>query len=62
MLAQRRYGVAVATTLSAGTDNVLNKTCVEHVSAETADLVDYMSTTKVNEPGRTYWVQLDLMC
>ncbi|ULU23853.1 TonB-dependent copper receptor [Dyella terrae] len=49
----RRY------TLSAGIDNVFNKTYAEHVNAATAGLAGYVNTTRVNEPGRTLWIKLD---
>ncbi|AIF47605.1 TonB-dependent copper receptor [Dyella japonica] len=46
-------------TLSAGIDNVFNKTYAEHVNAASAGLAGYVNTTRVNEPGRTLWIKLD---
>ncbi|WP_114238249.1 TonB-dependent copper receptor [Dyella sp. C9] len=46
-------------TLSAGIDNVFNKTYAEHVNAASAGLAGYVNTVRVNEPGRTLWIKLD---
>ncbi|QAU23984.1 TonB-dependent copper receptor [Dyella sp. M7H15-1] len=46
-------------TLSAGIDNLFNKTYAEHVNAAAASLAGYVNTTRVNEPGRTLWIKLD---
>jgi len=46
-------------TLTAGIDNVFNKTYAEHVNAASAGLAGYVNTTRVNEPGRTLWIKLD---
>ena len=46
-------------TLSAGVDNVFNKTYAEHVNAATVGLAGYVNTIRVNEPGRTLWLKLD---
>ncbi|WP_430390661.1 TonB-dependent copper receptor [Dyella sp. 20L07] len=49
----RRFAV------SAGIDNLLNKTYAEHVNAAAAGLAGYVNTTRVNEPGRTLWIKID---
>ncbi|MBR0346589.1 MAG: TonB-dependent copper receptor [Rudaea sp.] len=47
-------------TVSAGIDNLLNKTYAEHVNAATVELAGYVNTVRVNEPGRTAWLKLDM--
>nr|WP_052697637.1 TonB-dependent copper receptor [Luteibacter yeojuensis] len=54
------YRFSRAVTLSAGVDNLLNKTYAEHINAATAGLVGYVNTTRVNEPGRTVWAKLEV--
>jgi iron complex outermembrane receptor protein len=46
--------------ISAGVDNVLDTTYSEFVSRNGADVAGFTTTTRVNEPGRTAWVKLDL--
>ncbi len=45
-------------TLSAGIDNLLDKTYAEHLNAAPTGLVGYVNTVRVNEPGRTAWMKL----
>ncbi|KGI76908.1 TonB-dependent copper receptor [Oleiagrimonas soli] len=47
-----------ALTLSAGIDNVFNRTYAEHVNAASVELAGYIDTVRVNEPGRTAWIKL----
>ncbi|MDY1547860.1 TonB-dependent copper receptor [Luteibacter sahnii] len=54
------YRFSKTMTLSAGVDNLLNKTYAEHVNAATAGLVGYVNTTRVNEPGRTLWAKVEV--
>jgi iron complex outermembrane receptor protein len=54
------YRIDRATTLSAGIDNLFDKTYAEHVNAASAGLVGYVNTVRVNEPGRTFWLKLDV--
>lgn len=54
------YRLGHGLTLSAGIDNVFGKTYAEHVNAANAGLVGYVNTVRVNEPGRTGWLKLDL--
>jgi iron complex outermembrane recepter protein len=54
------YRIDRALTLSAGIDNLFNKTYAEHVNAASAGLVGYVNTVRVNEPGRTIWMKLDM--
>jgi iron complex outermembrane receptor protein len=49
--------------LTAGVDNLLDKTYGEHLNlAGSAGFADYglEPTSRVNEPGRTYWARLDM--
>ena len=43
--------------LSAGVDNLFDKTYAEHISRAGADVAGFEQTTRVNEPGRTLWVR-----
>jgi iron complex outermembrane receptor protein len=54
------YRIDRSLTLSAGIDNLLDKTYAEHVNAASADLVGYVNTVRINEPGRTIWLKLDM--
>ena len=54
------YRIDSKTTLSAGIDNLFDKTYAEHVNAASAGLVGYVNTVRVNEPGRTFWLKLDV--
>jgi len=49
--------------LSAGVDNLLDKNYSEHLNlAGSAGFADYGldATSRVNEPGRTYWARIDM--
>ena len=52
------YRVDTHFTLSAGIDNLFDKTYAEHLNAAPEGLVGYVNTMRVNEPGRTAWVKL----
>ncbi len=54
------YRIDRSLTLSAGIDNLLDKTYAEHVNAANAGLVGYVNTVRINEPGRTTWLKLDM--
>ncbi|RAO76942.1 TonB-dependent copper receptor [Dyella jiangningensis] len=54
------YRIDRATTVTAGIDNLFDKTYAEHVNAASAGLVGYVNTVRVNEPGRTFWLKLDV--
>lgn len=43
--------------LSLGVDNILDKTYAEHLSRSAASIFGYQQIDKVNEPGRTVWLQ-----
>lgn len=54
------YRLSRTLTLSAGIDNLLDKAYAEHVNAANAGLAGYVNTRRVNEPGRTGWLKLDV--
>ncbi|MGM0906278.1 MAG: TonB-dependent copper receptor [Pseudomonadota bacterium] len=43
--------------LSLGIDNILDKNYAEHLSRSAANISGYQQIDKVNEPGRTIWLQ-----
>jgi iron complex outermembrane receptor protein len=45
--------------ISAGVDNVFDKTYAEHISRSGAAVVGYSTDTRVNEPGRFVWAKLN---
>jgi len=45
--------------LSGGIDNLMDKTYSEHISRAGAAVAGYTQSTRVNEPGRTFWVRVD---
>jgi iron complex outermembrane receptor protein len=45
---------------AAGVDNVFDTTYAEFVSRGGADVPGFVTTTRVNEPGRTFWIKADL--
>ena len=55
--ASRRFGEHFR--LSAGIDNLFNKTYAEHISRAGSAVAGFAQTTRVNEPGRTAWLKLD---
>lgn len=48
------------TRLSAGVDNLFDRTYAEHLSKAGAMIAGFVQTTRVNEPGRTLWLKLDV--
>lgn len=50
-----------ALTLSAGVDNLLNKTYAEHISRAGTQIPGFEQTTRVNEPGRNLWLKAQLV-
>ncbi|UTH75223.1 TonB-dependent copper receptor [Chromobacterium sp. IIBBL 290-4] len=52
------WRVSKAIKLTAGIDNLFNRTYAEHVSRGGADISGYEQTLRVNEPGRTAWLKL----
>jgi len=47
-------------TLTAGIDNVFDKTYAEHLSRNGGAVTGYPATMRVNEPGRTFWLRVAL--
>ena len=43
--------------ISLGVDNILDKTYAEHLSRSASSISGYEQIDKVNEPGRTFWLQ-----
>ncbi|MFK8257193.1 TonB-dependent copper receptor [Erwinia sp. AnSW2-5] len=46
--------------LSAGLDNILNKTYSEHLNLAGNSAFGYSANTAVNEPGRTWWAKVNV--
>jgi iron complex outermembrane receptor protein len=44
--------------INAGIDNLFDRAYAEHISRSGADISGYETTTRVFEPGRTWWLQL----
>ncbi len=47
-------------TLTAGVDNLFDKSYAEHISRSSAAIPGYEQSVRVNEPGRTVWIKLQL--
>ena len=47
-------------TLSAGIDNILNRTYAEHLSRAGTMVPGFAQTGRINEPGRTLWLKTQL--
>jgi iron complex outermembrane receptor protein len=45
-------------SVAAGIDNLFDKTYAEHLSRAGSALAGYIQTTRVNEPGRTFWMRI----
>lgn len=43
--------------LTGGVDNLLDKTYAEHISSAGVSIPGFDQTTRVNEPGRTFWMK-----
>lgn len=54
------YQVSKSLSLSAGIDNVLNKTYSEHLNMAGNAGFGYAAGSRVNDPGRTLWLQASL--
>jgi iron complex outermembrane receptor protein len=44
--------------VTAGIDNLFDRTYAEHLSRSGAAVAGFEQTTRVNEPGRTIWLKL----
>ena len=54
------YRLNRSLSLTGGVDNLLDRTYAEHLSKGGAMVPGYIQTTRVNEPGRTAWVSLNV--
>jgi len=54
------YDVSEALTLSAGVDNVFDKTYSEHLNVAGDGGFGFDANERVNEPGRMFWARIDL--
>ncbi len=54
------YRVNMHYKLSAGIDNLLDKTYSEHLNQAGSAGFGYAADTRINEPGRTYWARVDM--
>jgi iron complex outermembrane receptor protein len=54
------YRFRKAVLVTAGVDNVLNRTYAEHISQAGAMVPGFVRTTRVNEPGRTIWLKMNV--
>ncbi len=54
------YQLTAYAKLSVGVDNLLDATYAEHISRGGAAVAGYTTSTRINEPGATYWLKLDL--
>jgi iron complex outermembrane recepter protein len=55
--ASRRFGKNYR--LSAGVDNLLDRTYAEHISRAGSAVSGFVQTTRINEPGLNAWLKLD---
>jgi iron complex outermembrane receptor protein len=55
------WRVSTWARLSAGVDNVLNRTYAEHISRAGSMVPGFVQTARVNEPGRFLWLKCDLV-
>ncbi|AJZ90285.1 TonB-dependent receptor [Klebsiella michiganensis] len=58
--ANAAYRLSKAIKLSAGVDNLFNKTYSEHLNLAGNSSFGYSSNTPVNEPGRTVWGKVNV--
>ncbi|MDD5330826.1 MAG: TonB-dependent copper receptor [Sulfuricella sp.] len=54
------YRPKKGTLVSAGIDNLFDKTYAEHLSRSGAMITGFDQTTRVNEPGRNLWVKVNI--
>ncbi len=51
------YRIRKAVLITGGIDNLLDRTYAEHISKAGAMVPGFVQTTRINEPGRTFWVK-----
>jgi len=54
------YRPKKGTLITAGIDNLFDKTYAEHISRAGAAVAGYAQTMRVNEPGRNFWLKASL--
>lgn len=54
------YVVRKGVTLTAGVDNLFNRTYAEHLNLSGNTVFGYTGMTPINEPGRTLWLRTDV--
>ena len=54
------YRPRKGTLISAGIDNLFDKTYAEFISRGGASIGGFTQTTRVNEPGRTFWLKANI--
>jgi iron complex outermembrane receptor protein len=54
------YRAKKGVLLTGGIDNLFDKTYAEHISRAGAAVAGYDRTTRINEPGRTAWLKLNV--
>jgi iron complex outermembrane receptor protein len=54
------YRLSTRVSLSLGVDNLLDETYAEHLSRAGAMVSGYVQTQRVNEPGRTLWLSINV--
>lgn len=52
------YRLTKGLSLTAGVDNLLNRTYAEHISQGGAMVPGFIQSARINEPGRTAWMKL----
>jgi iron complex outermembrane receptor protein len=54
------YRLRKGLSLTGGVDNLLNRTYAEHMSQGGAVVPGFVQTVRINEPGRTAWLKLNV--
>ena len=54
------YAWSKTVKLSAGIDNLFDKTYAEAISRGGSVVGGYDTTTRINEPGRTWWLKVQV--
>jgi len=52
------YRLSDGAKITAGVDNLLDRTYAEHLNGGGVSIAGYQPTVRVNEPGRSYWLKL----
>lgn len=53
------YRLKKVLLITGGIDNLLNRVYAEHLSKAGAMVPGFVQTTRINEPGRTFWIKAD---